>query len=79
MEHATSREAKAPATRSCLPRSPERESDDARAAGRAMAQAWAGSGPPEDRAKHVEALVDRYVAHPGKDNWWEPVLLPFAR
>ena len=47
--------------------------------GQAMIQAWAGSGPLEGRAAAVEALVDRYVAHPQAGDWWKPVLLRQSR
>jgi hypothetical protein len=45
------------------------------AIGKAMIQAWAGSGPVEHRAAKVAALVDRYVAHPRAQDWWKPILL----
>ena len=45
------------------------------AIGKAMIQAWAGSGPMDGRAAAVTALVDRYVAHPQAGDWWKPIVL----
>ena len=43
--------------------------------GRAIIQAWNGTGPAAVRAAKVQALVDKFVAHPYAVRWWEPVLL----
>ncbi len=47
--------------------------------GRAIIEAWSGTGSVETRAARVQALVDVYVAHPYAVAWWRSVLLPAAR
>lgn len=46
--------------------------------GRAIIEAWNGTGSIETRAARVKALVDLYVAHPYAVAWWRSVLLPVA-